>query len=140
MLYDHVDLRVSSFDKTRGLYDALLPAMGYERVVADAESICYYRQGDERLQAFLGLVLDPGHRPNQTRLAFRAPDRVQTDRLAEIADGGGSRLRAAPRLRGVHAPLLCVVLRGRRRQQARDLLQGNAAAPIGPCERPGGVT
>lgn len=105
MLYDHVDLRVSSFDKTRGLYDALLPAMGYERVVADAESICYYRQGDERLQAFLGLVLDPGHRPNQTRLAFRAPDRVQTDRLAEIARTAGARAFEPPHVCEEYTPL-----------------------------------
>jgi hypothetical protein len=48
MLFDHVDLRVTSFSKVRALYDALLPAMGYVRIVEDADSICYYDQERDR--------------------------------------------------------------------------------------------
>jgi predicted lactoylglutathione lyase len=89
-LFDHIDLRVSDLAKTRRLYDALLPAMGYARIVTDSESICYYRAGDERFRAFLGLVLDSRHCPNETRLAFRAADRAEVDRLAELARGAGA--------------------------------------------------
>jgi catechol 2,3-dioxygenase-like lactoylglutathione lyase family enzyme len=85
MLFDHIDLRVSNFSKARTLYDALLPAMGYSEIAADPEAICYYRPGGDRSNPFLGLVLDPLHRPNGTRLALRASDRPDVDRLAEIA-------------------------------------------------------
>jgi catechol 2,3-dioxygenase-like lactoylglutathione lyase family enzyme len=90
MLFDHVDLRVSAFAKVRRLYDALLPAMGFTRVSEDADSICYYDPGDSRAAPFLGLALDPGHRPNGTRIALRAADRAEVDRLAAIAQTAGA--------------------------------------------------
>jgi predicted lactoylglutathione lyase len=90
MLFDHIDLRVSDLARSRRLYDALLPAMGYAQIVEDPDSICYYRAGEEKLQAFLGLVLDPEHRPNATRLALRANNRAEVDRLAELARKAGA--------------------------------------------------
>jgi predicted lactoylglutathione lyase len=38
----------------------------------------------------LGLVLDAHHRPNGTRLALRALDRLEVDRLAELARSAGA--------------------------------------------------
>jgi catechol 2,3-dioxygenase-like lactoylglutathione lyase family enzyme len=90
MLFDHIDLRVSDLAKVRPLYDVLLPAMGFSRVCADAESVCYYHPGDDRAEPFLGLVLDPGHQPNGTRLAFRASGRTDVDRLAQLARDAGA--------------------------------------------------
>ncbi len=90
MLYDHIDLRVSDLTKTRPFYDALLPAMGFSQMVADSESICYYRLGSNRSHSFLGLDLDPHHRPNGTRIALRAADRLDVDRLAEVARLAGA--------------------------------------------------
>jgi len=90
MLFDHVDLRVSDLAKARCLYDALLPAMGFTRLAEDADSICYYRPGEERTAPFWGLVADPDHRPNVTRIALRAADRAEVDRLAEVARAAGA--------------------------------------------------
>jgi catechol 2,3-dioxygenase-like lactoylglutathione lyase family enzyme len=90
MLFDHIDLRVSDLARSRRLYDALLPAMGYAQIAEDPDSICYYRAGEEKLQAFLGLVRDPEHRPNATRLALRASGRAEVDRLAELARKAGA--------------------------------------------------
>jgi predicted lactoylglutathione lyase len=90
MLYDHIDLRVSDLAKTRPLYDALLPAMGFSEIVADSESICYYRPRSDRSDPFLGLDLHPQHRPNGTRIALRAADRLDVDRLGEIARLAGA--------------------------------------------------
>ncbi len=90
MLFDHIDLRVSDLGKVRGLYDALLPAMGFSRIAEDAESICYYRPGEDRSAPFLGLDLDPNHRPNGTRIAIRAADRAEVDRLAGLAQQAGA--------------------------------------------------
>ncbi len=90
MLFDHVDLRVGDFSKVRSLYDALLPAMGFTRLEEDADTICYYRPGDDRSTPFLGLVLDSRHRPNGTRLALRAASRAEVDRLAQTAREAGA--------------------------------------------------
>jgi hypothetical protein len=67
VLYDHVDLRVSNLGEIRLLY-------------ADPDSVGYYRPGYDRSNAFLGLVLDPLHRPNGTRVALRVSDRAATEK------------------------------------------------------------
>ncbi len=90
MLFDHVDLRVSDFARTRVLYDAVLPAMGFSEIAADAGFVCYYRPGGGRSNAFLGLALEPLHRPNGTRLAFRAASRAEIDRLSQVAREAGA--------------------------------------------------
>ncbi len=104
MLYDHVDLRVSDLLKVRTLYDSLLPAMGFTRLAEDADSICYYDPGDSRAAPFLGLVVDPEHRPNGTRVAFRAADRAGVDRLAELAKAAGARAFEPAHLCGEYTP------------------------------------
>ena len=90
VLFDHVDLRVSDFAKVRRLYDSLLPAMGFRRVVEDPDSLCYYRPDGSRSAPFFGLVIDPNHRPSETRIALRAPSRAEVDRLAELAFAAGA--------------------------------------------------
>lgn len=90
MLFDHIDLRVSELSRVRQLYDALLPAMGFTRIVEDADSICYYRPGGDRSAPFFGLVLDPRHRSNGTRIALRAASRAEVDRLAKTARAAGA--------------------------------------------------
>jgi catechol 2,3-dioxygenase-like lactoylglutathione lyase family enzyme len=90
MLFDHVDLRVSDFTKVRKLYDSLLPAVGYGRISEDDETICYYHPGNDRSDAFFGIVVDPNHRANGSRIALRARDRSDVDRLAVIAQNAGA--------------------------------------------------
>jgi catechol 2,3-dioxygenase-like lactoylglutathione lyase family enzyme len=90
VLFDHIDARVSDFVKVRRLYDALLSAMGYSRISEDHESICYYTPDGDRSKPFFGIVLDSAHRPNRSRIAFRAADRADVDRLAAIARAAGA--------------------------------------------------
>ena len=104
VLYDHVDLRVSNLGEIRLLYDALLPAMGFSDIVADQDSVCYYRPGGDRSNPFLGLMLDPLHRSNRTRLALRAPDRLEVDRLAEIARSAGATAFEPPHVCDEYTP------------------------------------
>jgi catechol 2,3-dioxygenase-like lactoylglutathione lyase family enzyme len=89
-LFDHVDLRVTDIAKVRELYDALLEALGCTEKSEDDESVCYYRPGETRSAAFFGIVRDPGHRPNGSRLALRGRDRADVDRLAEVARSAGA--------------------------------------------------
>ncbi len=90
MLFDHVDLRVSDFAKTRPLYDALLPAMGYSQLTETADWINYERPGGNATSAFFGIMLDGGHRANGSRIALRADSRAEVDRLAAIAQSAGA--------------------------------------------------
>lgn len=90
MLFDHVDLRVADLAAARPLYDALLPAMGYSRISEDAQTVCYYTPDGERSAPFFGIDQDPGHRPNGSRIALRAADRAEVDRLAAIARESGA--------------------------------------------------
>jgi catechol 2,3-dioxygenase-like lactoylglutathione lyase family enzyme len=105
MLFDHVDLRVTSLPKVRALYDALLPAMGFGRIVEDAESICYYEPTGDRTAPFFCLDCDPGHQPNLTRLALAAPSRSEVDRLAAIARDAQAIAFEPPQLCEEYTPL-----------------------------------
>lgn len=98
MLFDHVDARVKSREKARALYDALLPAMGFTRISEDPQTICYYLPGEDRSAPFFGIDLDPEHRPNGTRIAFRAASRSEVDRLAAIARAAGATAMEGPEI------------------------------------------
>jgi hypothetical protein len=96
MLFDHVDLRVSDLAKVRPLYDALLPAMGFSRTDEDAVNVNFHRPERDRSAPFFGLMTDPDHRPNRSRLALRAQSRAEVDRLAAIALAAGAQSFEAP--------------------------------------------
>jgi predicted lactoylglutathione lyase len=96
MLYDHIDLRVSELAKVRALYDALLPAMGFTRLGEDGKNINYYLEAEDRSQPFFGLMTDPQHRQNGTRIAFRASSRDDVDRLTNVARLAGAQSLEGP--------------------------------------------
>jgi len=104
MLFDHTDLRVGDLARVRGLYDALLPALGFSRIVQDAESICYYLPGDDRSAPFFGIDADPEHRPNGSRIALRGADRADVDRLAAIARAAGATAFEPPQICEEYTP------------------------------------
>jgi catechol 2,3-dioxygenase-like lactoylglutathione lyase family enzyme len=96
MLFDHVDLRVSDLARVRPLYDALLPACGFSRLDEDGRNVNYHRPEPDRAQPFFGLMSDPTHRANGTRIALRADSRADVDRLAEVARAAGARAIEGP--------------------------------------------
>jgi catechol 2,3-dioxygenase-like lactoylglutathione lyase family enzyme len=104
MLFDHVDLRVSDLAKTRRLYDALLPAMGFSRIAEDADTICYYQPDGDRSIPFFAIDLEPDHRANGTRLALRASSRAEVDRLAGIVKDAGATAFEAPHVCEEYTP------------------------------------
>jgi len=104
MVFDHVDLRVGDFGKVRGLYDALLPAMGYSDIAQDEETICYYTPGRDRSRPFFAIDVDPLHKPNGSRIALRAGSRDEVNHLAEIARAAGAIAFEAPHLCEEYSP------------------------------------
>jgi catechol 2,3-dioxygenase-like lactoylglutathione lyase family enzyme len=97
VLHDHTDLRVSDIAKTRALYDALLPALGYTRVTSHADLQLYYHLPGNDID-FFGINADPDHRANGTRIAFAAVSREQVDELAGLARASGALAFEAPHL------------------------------------------
>lgn len=104
MLYDHVDLRVASLSNARPLYDALLPALGFTKINADAESAGYHPPHETGAEPFIWLVEEAGHRPNDTRIAFAAPSRSEVDRLAAVAQSAGARNFEPPGIQAEYTP------------------------------------
>lgn len=98
MLLDHVDIRVSSLQAARPLFDALLPAMGFSKINADAESAGYHRADETGAEPFVWLVEDAQHRPNGTRIAFAASSRDDVDRYSKIALDNGATAYEPPEL------------------------------------------
>lgn len=101
---DHIDLRVRNLTEARVLYDALLPAMGWTKINADAESAGYHFPEESGAEPFVWLAEDREHRANETRLAFAAPSRQEVDRLAAIAKTAGAVNFEPPELISEYGP------------------------------------
>lgn len=104
MLYDHVDLRVANLANARPFYDALLPAMGFSKINADAESAGYHISNETGVEPFIWLVEDPSHKPNGTRIALATQSRGEVDRLAAIVQTAGARNFEPPALQPEYSP------------------------------------
>ena len=104
MLFDHIDMRVRDLARTRPLYDALLPTMGYSEINADEESAGYHRPGETGAEPFIWLVQESGHTPNGTRIAFAASSRADVDRLSAIAKAAGAQAFEKPQLVTEYGP------------------------------------
>ena len=90
-MIDHIDLRVRDLYVARSFYDPLMIAMGFTEFDVMGKDINYHTPGGAHSQPFFGLMEDPSHVPNGSRIAFRASSREEVDRLSEIARTNGAR-------------------------------------------------
>ena len=86
----HIDLRVESIAKVGPFYHAMLPAIGYTDDHSGDGWIGYYADGKLPSRAFFGLVEDPDHLVNGTRIAFWAESREAVDRISEVIVKAGA--------------------------------------------------
>jgi len=98
-LFDHIDLRVRNLAEARPFYAAFLPAVGFPDFCETPIGIAYDARRDHPKPEFIGLIEDPGHLPNATRIAFWADTRDDVDRIAVVARSAGAR--------NVEGPMLC---------------------------------
>ena len=98
--FDHVDARVHDLRAARGLYDALMPALGLTDVHDDRGEVEYYQPGpvNGASRAHFGLHEDPEHVANETCIAFSAATPAEVDRLAEIARAAGALAMEGPEI------------------------------------------
>lgn len=88
--FDHVDLRVTDFTVAGPFYRRLLPLLGFTEEVEIPGWIQFESAGSGPAE-FFGLIADPHHTPNQTRIAFWAESKEDVDRLANELDACGAR-------------------------------------------------
>lgn len=98
---DHIDLRVRSLVRARPFYDAFLGALGLHRITGDdALEWAGYAYGHEEpiSTPFFGLMPDPGHLGNATRIAFAADSRAEVDTVAAAVRAAGAAAVEGPEL------------------------------------------
>ncbi len=104
--YDHVDCRVRSLEAVEAFYDDLMPEIGltekrYAYVDADGEwhtefddaynAIEYFEpQHPTKPRRFFGLIENPLHRNNDTRIAFRVEYKRMNELIALLGKIGAS--------------------------------------------------
>ncbi len=89
-LFDHVDLRVRDLAEARRFYDVLMPALGFTGFSTTPMGVAYEARSDHPKPEFFGLIEDPGHVPNGSRLAFWAETSEQVDRIGQIVQQSGA--------------------------------------------------
>jgi predicted enzyme related to lactoylglutathione lyase len=86
----HVDLRVRNFAEVGPFYRAVLPVIGYAEDHSGEDWIGFYADGELPSRAFFGLIEDPDHRANGTRIAFWAENREAVDRISDVVVKSGA--------------------------------------------------
>jgi len=89
-LFDHVDLRVRNLAEAKGFYSLFLPAIGFPDFCETSIGIAYEARSEHPKPEFIGLIEDPAHVPNATRLAFWADTKAEVDRVAEVVRSAGT--------------------------------------------------
>jgi predicted enzyme related to lactoylglutathione lyase len=98
-LFDHIDLRVKNLAEARPFYAAFLPAIGFPHFCETTIGVSYEARRDHSKAEFIGLIEDPDHVPNATRIAFWAETIEEVDRIADVIGSVGAQ--------NVEGPMSC---------------------------------
>jgi catechol 2,3-dioxygenase-like lactoylglutathione lyase family enzyme len=98
-LFDHIDLRVRNLAEAQLFYAQLLPALGFPSFSETPLGVAYDAIRQHPKPEFIGLIEDPVHTPNATRIAFWAESKEEVERVAKIAVEAGAR--------NVEGPMFC---------------------------------
>jgi predicted enzyme related to lactoylglutathione lyase len=95
--YDHIDLRVRSLREARGLYEVLLPALGFSRRIEIEGWLQFEAPEAEGMSSeFFGVTEAPHHAANECRVAFWAESTAEVDALARLVAEAGARQVEGP--------------------------------------------
>lgn len=95
--FGHIDLRVDSMEKSLSFYEALLPALGFDRTFHGETWKVFAAEGDFPSAAFIAITEDQDHRPNMNRIAFWVSSREDVDRLGVLLGEIGATISSGPR-------------------------------------------
>ena len=103
-LFDHIDLRVRSLAEVKDFYTRFLPAVGFPGRMEMSDCLGFDAEREHPAPEFIGLIEDPAHQPNATRLAFWADSREEVDRIAQVVVAVGGRNIEGPMFNPEYAP------------------------------------
>jgi predicted enzyme related to lactoylglutathione lyase len=103
-LFDHVDLRVRSLAEVREFYAKFLPAVGFPKINENSDWIGFEASRNEPSPEFIGVIEDPEHRPNTSRIAFWAETTDEVGRIAEVVVAAGGKNVEGPMMNPEYGP------------------------------------
>jgi predicted enzyme related to lactoylglutathione lyase len=83
----HIDIHVRDITATRRLFDALMPAVGYELRSADTDYVSYWRN---QRRPSLGFIVEGDCGSGMMRVAFAVATNAAVDAAAGIARENGA--------------------------------------------------
>lgn len=89
-LYDHIDLRAPRLEDVETFYRRLLPALGFTEEVRVDGWLQFCAPGEPPTE-FFGVTASEDFRPNENRIAFRAPTRERLYALGPLLHEIGAR-------------------------------------------------
>ena len=101
-LLDHVSIAVPDLDAARTFYDAIMAALGAEKVYDRADALGYGARCSARdtVSTCVAVYLDPVEiGVNRRHWCFKAASRAQVDAFFDAGLAGGGRSDGAPGLR-----------------------------------------
>jgi catechol 2,3-dioxygenase-like lactoylglutathione lyase family enzyme len=84
----HIDIHVTDIASTRRLFDAVMPAVGYELRSEDTDYVSYWRN---RTRPSLGFIADGENGSAMMRIAFAVANNSAVDAAASAARQNGAR-------------------------------------------------
>jgi catechol 2,3-dioxygenase-like lactoylglutathione lyase family enzyme len=88
--FGHIDLRVRDVEAAYSFYSRVLPELGFKHEWRGESAFSFLAEGKFPKLTWFGVIEDPGHVPNATRLAFAVNSIDEVDRLAEIIRSAGA--------------------------------------------------
>jgi catechol-2,3-dioxygenase len=88
--FGHIDLRAHDLDAVYRFYARILPELGFRNEWRGEGAFSFQAEGKFPRLSWFGVIEDPNHVANATRLAFAVESREEVDRLAEIVRAAGA--------------------------------------------------
>lgn len=88
--YGHIDLRVRDLKAVHPFYSRILPELGFSNEWQGEGAFSFQTEGTFPKLSWFGVIEDPEHEANATRLAFAVQSCKEVDRVADIVRSAGA--------------------------------------------------
>lgn len=88
--FGHIDLRVHDIASAYSFYSRILPELGFKTEWRGDGAFSFQADGKFPKLTWFGVIEDPNHIPNSTRLAFAVDSVDEVNRLAAIIRSAGA--------------------------------------------------
>ncbi|AUD04060.1 VOC family protein [Spirosoma pollinicola] len=96
--FSHIDLYVTSFEKTLPFYEKLLPQLGFTNRYDSPKWKVFATQGELPSAAYFAITEDKAHQPNKNLVGFWAENQEEVNQIAALVKEAGGTVTAGPGL------------------------------------------